>query len=725
MRIFPGIILWLRMPALIGLICLAIGIVAGYVLSSPPSQALIVYPPFLPYAITFSAGALFFFPSRLVLCPAFFATGFLLAQHQYVSQEYEYTAWRAAYVDTRYSTLSGCIAGAVYPNKAGYSFVVKADSLCSWPGPGLFKHKNIICYSPLQPPDNGRVTLTGIFKPALPKQNPADFNGYLYSLSNGIWGTLYVKSVDSSMSSHSFFATLAKAVRKQTTRALALVSNEDYRGILLAAFLNDQSDLSINMKTLFFQAGIYHLIALSGFNIALLAAALFVLLMPLPLPREWKIILMVMLVWLYLFFVGVIPSLFRAVIMTTIVGASFLLQRKTYGLNSLAVAGVVWLVMSPLSLFTPSFQLSFAATFGLIALSPIISEVLPTFGQGLLRKGILWINTAAAVSLSCFIVTLPILVYHFKQLYLFGLIANLFSVALMAAAMWFGMAAFLAQLIFPPIVGICMQAAQLCLHLMIQTVSLVRFVPWTAITCSIPYAEFYVVFTLVLIAVIVVEKKIRLKLTVILIPAGIVICLISLLFHKQEPRVQTIFFQTRGAGLAAIQWPDNKAWILGIGDENHLQSTAQRVVLAWANASGSVITKIFLPHFQGNVVHFLSPLTTSARSIEVVYADTLYDHDENFIAFANHSGWKRTKVRFDTLVVAAPQCSCKILSGKNDHAGMDMSFVVRAFNKIIYIPDPGRFSSLFPTKAARIITVRKSKPIQIEYSNSSFYTPVF
>jgi len=724
LRFFPGVLLCARLPALTGWLFLSCGIVLGYFLPITPSPEPIVYSNFLLYAMIFSCIAAIVVPLRFIRCAAFLVLGILVAQHDGVLRNREYSAWRLAYNDTREYTLSGRLSGIPCANRGGYSFTVKADSLVAALGPGVFKNKSILCYASQKPPAYGAVALTGSFRAPRARENPEDFNEYLYSLSNGIWGTFYVKSMDSTEYHRTFFTSMACAARTLTVKALASVTNEEYRGILLAAFLNDQSELSSAMKKLFFQAGIYHLLALSGFNIALVAGALFVLLMPLPLRREWKIIILLLLIWLYLFFVGFIPSLFRAVIMATIVGASYLLQRKNYALNSLGLAAIVWLFLSPLSLFTPGFQLSFAATFGLITLSPLLSAWIPNPASGLLRKAFGPLIAASSVSLASFIATLPILIYHFKQVYLFGLFANLFAVALMAAAMWFGLAGFLAQLIFPPLVAACMQAAQLCIHIMIQMAGLVRFVPWTNMTVSIPYPEAYLAFAVFVIAAIVVENRYRKKLIAVLLPLFIVFFLMSLFFHGQEQKMQVVFFKTRGAGLTGIQWPNKQTWILGIGEEKYLKFTGQRIVLPWLSGSGRTVTKIFLPHYQSNVVHFLDPIVSLRHAWEAAYSDTLYDHDDNFKAFVHNNGGKMVRMRNGEKVSAAPQCTCTLIEKIKNGNAYDVSFIIRAFNSVVYISIyPNPLSAVRTAQSAQVFTLRKNKPIKIEVCANAFYIP--
>src|SRR6266568_5842136 len=107
--------------------------------------------------------------------------------------------------------------------------------------------------------------------------------------------------------------------------------------------------------------------------------------------------------------VGPEPSVLRAVVMAVLVLAALLLERDASVTNSLALAALVILAVRPGDLHDPGFQLSFAATAGIVA-API--------PRGLVL-GAIGVSAAAQLAV------LPITLTHFNQLSTIGVVANL------------------------------------------------------------------------------------------------------------------------------------------------------------------------------------------------------------------------------------------------------------------------------------------------------------
>src|SRR5262249_26907202 len=116
--------------------------------------------------------------------------------------------------------------------------------------------------------------------------------------------------------------------------------------------------------------------------------------------------------------VGPQPSVLRAVVMAVLVLAATLLDRDTAVLNSLAAAALVILAWRPWDLLDPGFQLSFAATAGIV-LAPQPRNV---------------VLGALAVSAAAQAAVLPITLWHFQQVSVVGLLANLAVVPLATIA---------------------------------------------------------------------------------------------------------------------------------------------------------------------------------------------------------------------------------------------------------------------------------------------------
>ncbi|MEK7714885.1 MAG: ComEC/Rec2 family competence protein, partial [candidate division NC10 bacterium] len=164
----------------------------------------------------------------------------------------------------------------------------------------------------------------------------------------------------------------------------------------------------------FRRAGVYHVLAVSGFNVALLAAAVFAVCSLARAGRRTSAVVAMGVVIGFAAVVGPEPSVLRAVIMGVLVLAALLLEREASVANSLALAALLILTVRPGDLADPGFQLSFAATAGIVA-AP-------------LPRGI--VSGALGVSLAAQLAVLPIALAHFNQLSTIGVVANLAVVPL-------------------------------------------------------------------------------------------------------------------------------------------------------------------------------------------------------------------------------------------------------------------------------------------------------
>jgi len=122
-------------------------------------------------------------------------------------------------------------------------------------------------------------------------------------------------------------------------------------------------------------AGIVHIIAISGFNIAIIAN-LITRLFRKVLPLYWDGILAVAAICLYTLLVGAEPAVTRAAIMGVTAIPAWYIGRRVIGINTLTVTASIMLLFNPLLLWDISFQLSFLATLGLMTLvDPLVARI--------------------------------------------------------------------------------------------------------------------------------------------------------------------------------------------------------------------------------------------------------------------------------------------------------------------------------------------------------------
>ena len=141
----------------------------------------------------------------------------------------------------------------------------------------------------------------------------------------------------------------------------------------------------------------------------------------------WLRELIVMLVmWSYAFAIGMPVSITRSLIMFSIVAVCRAVEHEGSALNSLGLAALFMLVVTPSAIFDMSFQLSFSAVLFIVILTPPLLEL-----WNPKNVVVRYIWRVSALSISAQIGTTPIIMYHFSSFSTYVLLANLFVVPLM------------------------------------------------------------------------------------------------------------------------------------------------------------------------------------------------------------------------------------------------------------------------------------------------------
>jgi competence protein ComEC len=208
-------------------------------------------------------------------------------------------------------------------------------------------------------------------------------------------------------------------------------------------------------------AGLAHLLAVSGQNVMLLVALAVPLLALARVGPVGRGIALLGLVALYVPLAGAGPSLQRAGIMGVAGIAAMMLSRPASRWYALLLAAALTLALNPRASDDPGWQLSFVAVAGILAVGRPLAAALTRVGGELMRDParqparalMRGLADGVAITVAATLATAPLVAYHFDSVPLAGLLANLVALPAVAPAMWLGMvkaALGLAGAPFPP-----------------------------------------------------------------------------------------------------------------------------------------------------------------------------------------------------------------------------------------------------------------------------------
>ena len=262
----------------------------------------------------------------------------------------------------------------------------------------------------------------------------------------------------------------------------AIATDPEAAAIVTAILIGDRAGLSEDLERRLQRAGTYHVIAISGGNIALFAMLAWGLARALIAARRPSIVSAMTMIAAYGLLVGAGASVGRAVIAALLFLAAALAGHRTPALNVLAVVGIVFLVWDPLALADVGFLLSFGATAGILIATPAwLSRADPWPRAAKMTLAVVLATVAAEI------VLLPIQAAAFHRVTVAGLALNLVAIPAMSVVQIAGMALVLFDAAdMRAALGIAAAAARAAARALADSAGLVDLVPALAWRVATP-----------------------------------------------------------------------------------------------------------------------------------------------------------------------------------------------------------------------------------------------
>lgn len=278
---------------------------------------------------------------------------------------------------------------------------------------------------------------------------------------------------------------------------------EPQAALLSGILLGNDNGLPPELVQDFRNTGMTHIIAISGFNIAILAGILVGLSDPL-FGRRGAVVVTLLGLTLYTLLVGADASVVRAAIMGGIyLVAARYLGRPNFAFASLFLAGILMTILRPQTLWDVGFQLSFMATLGLMLYGTPFTRWTEArlerlVGRDLTRRMMGLLSEAVLITLAAQLLTLPLMFYYFQQFSLISFLANILILPAQPGVMIWGGLATLLGMLFLPVGQLFGWLVWLFLTYTIVLVRALAQVPFAVIPVSLSPAGLLTLYTLIL-----------------------------------------------------------------------------------------------------------------------------------------------------------------------------------------------------------------------------------
>jgi competence protein ComEC len=244
------------------------------------------------------------------------------------------------------------------------------------------------------------------------------------------------------------YAATMQGLRDAIDSRIRSVLSGDSRAIATALLTGRRDAISPDVNDAMFISGLGHVLSISGYHMAVVAGVVFfavrallalipVLTVTFPI-KKWSAAAALLAALFYLLLSGAEVATQRSFFMTAVVLIAVMVDRRAITFRTLAVAAMIVLVLAPEALVHPSFQMSFAATLGLVALvqggMPLL---LASADHSRTARAALWgareIAMLALASLIAGLATTPYAAFHFHRVTPYGVLANLMAMPVVSA----------------------------------------------------------------------------------------------------------------------------------------------------------------------------------------------------------------------------------------------------------------------------------------------------
>ena len=265
-----------------------------------------------------------------------------------------------------------------------------------------------------------RLRLTAKLRPALNYKNPGawDYRGYLASIGVSALGSAKAESVGLLPGRGGMLLSEWRwSARRSVLGMIHRVWAAPEAGLFDGVLIGDRQFISREVQLEFQRSGTYHLLVVSGMNIAILAFALFWVLRRMGAGPEVATPLTIVISCGYAALTDSGAPVMRAVLMFSVYQITRLLYRERAALNAVGMAALILLVWNPRELFDPSFQLTFLAVLLIGGLAvPIFQRTSAPYRRALRGLQVVGMDSAMPPKMAQFRIELRLIATHLSPL---------------------------------------------------------------------------------------------------------------------------------------------------------------------------------------------------------------------------------------------------------------------------------------------------------------------
>jgi len=361
----------------------------------------------------------------------------------------------------------------------------------------------------------------------------------------------------------------------------------DYGRVVQAIIVGQRHPSLKKLNEAMARAGVAHYLSISGMHLGVFLGFVYLLCRLVTFSRRRSAAIVLCVVVAYVLLAEVRAPLLRAAMMAGALCVAAMARRQYSGLNALAAAAIVLLLIDPLQLLSAGFQLSFAIVAGLILLQAPLRELL--FGRWLARRGLVvfrsdrrlarwlsytarnWLIGGVTMGLAAWGVSAPLAAWHFGLFSPYGMPLTLLLLLPVAAVLIPGYVSLALAWPMPNLSDAFARLAEGGAWLLVRIVDGLRFLPGLSLPVR-PVGPIWVALCYLAMGLWAARRRVPFG------TAAAVACtaaLAGLTIHSQlpaaAPRGMELDLLAVGSGQCAlVRVPDGRTWLFDAGTRSTL-----------------------------------------------------------------------------------------------------------------------------------------------------------
>jgi competence protein ComEC len=440
------------------------------------------------------------------------------------------------------------------------------------------------------------VAISGTLDRPMRERNPGEFSYRNYLELNNIYAVMtvaeqgdiqYIERTKGGVLKSSVILPIRDYIRGVVDTTIGGVEGAFLKGLLIG----DRSEIPKEVQASFINAGVVHILAVSGLNVAFVALIVVALSSFIPGKRGVKTCTTIVVLILYMAVAGATPSIVRATLMVVVVLMGKLIQRRSDIMNALAVSALIIYAYDARQFFDIGFQLSYAAVISLVLLYPPLEKAVIPFVER--RSPTRWLSPVIKLFLISFaaqVGTLPLIVQYFGRISSVSFFANVIVVPAANIALALGIAVVVFSIFSAWCAALAAATAQTLLYFTLNIITIAAHFRWSVVDVHTTTGLHTIGYYLLLIIVFSLWKGSWMRKGLIFFLAAANIFIFYPARGSQAslfPQGVTITFLDVGQGDAAVvEYPGDKVLLIDAGARTDNYDAGRRVVVPFLRWKG-------------------------------------------------------------------------------------------------------------------------------------------